>query len=430
MTERNTEKRGSKGRKTRISIYAGAGIAGILLVLFSIEPVASLGDPVAPGRLVDVGGFRMHIYCSGEGSPTVILDAGLGQGTVYWSEVQDGISKHTRVCSYDRAGMGWSEPGPEPRTYMRATEELHSLLGNSGEVGPYVLIGHSSGAHTVRFFVEEYPEEVGGIVLEDAAFEKILTQEALVPGVKMMQDASLSARLGYYRVNPDALAPFVGMEVPPEMKPYMHVIYNSKTFAATAGELEVLHVTAQALDSTKYDGAWRDMPAIVLTADTEMGMTMGMHEHHRQLAAMSTRGEQVFVNSSHAIHTEQPDVVIEAVLRVANMASAIPSDTFTVDVVGERFNLMATDPETVRQLMENYEGNNSMHVTGNLARGDGGFNSPYQWHLEPASVRMAEVSIELCDGRPSLIEEDLEYWLETVGNYCPWSSKVVKVPEQ
>lgn len=418
-----------KSKKTRIPIYAGAGVAGILIILFSIEPVASLGDPAPPGRLVDVGGFKMHIYCTGEGSPTVILDAGLGQGTVYWSVVQDGISKHARVCSYDRAGMGWSEPGPNPRTYMKATEELHTLLGNAGETGSFVLVGHSSGAHTVRFFVQEYPDEVAGIVLEDAAYEKILTQEALAPGVKMMKDASFSAKLGYYRINEGELAPFVGMDVPSEMKPYMHVIYNSKTFAATAGELEVLHVTAQALESTKYDGAWRDIPAVVLTADTEMGQVMGLHEHHRQLASLSTRGEQVFVNSSHAIHTEQPDVVVQAVLKVANMAES-PSNAFTIDVVGEHFSIIATDPETKKLLTENYEGKNSMHVTGRLARGDGGFNSPWPWHLDPDSVRMAEVSIELCDGRPSLIEEDLEYWLETVGNYCPWSSKVVKLPEQ
>jgi hypothetical protein len=101
--------------------------------------------------------------------------------------------------------------------------------------------------------------------------------------------------------------------------------------------------------------------------------------------------------------------------------------SFTIDVVGERFTVIATDPETIRLLTENYEGRNSMHVSGMLVRGDGGFNSPWPWHLDPDTVRMAEISIELCDGRPSLIEEDLEYWLDTVGNYCPWSSKVVSI---
>jgi hypothetical protein len=103
------------------------------------------------------------------------------------------------------------------------------------------------------------------------------------------------------------------------------------------------------------------------------------------------------------------------------------SQSFTIDAVGERFTVIAADPEAIRLLTENYEGKNNMHVTGKLVHGDGGFNSPWPWHLDPDSVRMAEISIELCDGRPSLIEEELDYWLETVGTYCPWSSKVVSI---
>lgn len=417
----------AKSRKIRYSAYGGAAVAALFLILLSIEPIASLGNPAPPGKLVDVGGYKLHIYCTGEGSPTVILDAGLGQGTLYWSQIQESVSEHARVCSYDRAGMGWSEPGPQARTYMKVTEELHALLASAGEQGPFVLVGHSSGAHTVRFFTQDFPNEVAGIVLEDAANEKVLTQEALAPGVKMMEDALIAARLGYFRTSEGSLAMMAGMEIPAELKPYLHIIYNSKTFATSADELESMPVTAAALEPTKYKGAWKDIPAIVLTADNEMGRTIGMHEHHKQLAALSTKGEQILVNSSHNIHIDQPEVVIQAILKVVDMART-SSETFVADVEGERFNLRATDPETISQLVENYVGNNSMHVTGKLARGDGGFNSPWPWHLEPDSVRMAEVSIELCDGRPSLIEEDLDYWIGTVGSYCPWGSSIVEIP--
>jgi pimeloyl-ACP methyl ester carboxylesterase len=432
MTEGKPSEKDQKGwkaksRKIRFSVYAGGAVAALFIVLLSIEPIASLGNPAPPGRLIDVGGFDMHIYCTGEGGPTVILDAGLGQGTVYWLQIQDAVSKQTRVCSYDRAGMGWSESGPKPRTYMKVTDELHRLLASSGEEGPFVLVGHSSGAHTVRFFVQDYPNEVAGIVLEDAANERVLTQEALAPGVKAMRDASLAARLGYFRIDEGSLAALAGIEVPAELKPYLHIIYNSKTFSTSADELESMPVTAEALEPTKYQGAWNDLPAIVLTADNEMGRTLGMHEHHAQLAALSTKGEQVLVNSSHNIHIDQPDAVIQAILKVVEMAN-MSSETFVVDVAGERFNVRVTDSEAIRLLVENYEGKNSMHVVGKLARGDGGFNSPWPWHLEPDSVGMAEVSIELCDGRPSLIEEDLEYWIETVGSYCPWSSSIVEIP--
>ncbi len=426
-SEKNEKGWKAKPRKIRYSAYGGAAVAALFVILLSIEPIGSLGNPAPPGRLLDVGGYKMHIYCTGEGSPTVILDAGLGQGTLYWSQVQESVSKHARVCSYDRAGMGWSESGPKPRTYMKVTEELHALLSAAGEQGPLVLVGHSSGAHTVRFFTQDFPNEVAGIVLEDAANERVLTQENLAPGVKMMQDALLASRLGYFRINEDSLATMAGMEIPAELKPYLHINYNSKTFATSADELMAMPVTAEALEPTKYEGAWKDIPAIVLTADNENGRMLGMHEHHTQLAELSTKGEQILVNSSHNIHIDQPDAVIQAILNVVD-AAITTSDTFVVDVVGERFSVRVTDAETTRLLVENYEHKNSMHITGKLARGDGGFNNPWPWHLEPDSVRMAEVSIELCDGRPSLIEEDLDYWIETVGSYCPWSSSIVEGP--
>ena len=103
------------------------------------------------------------------------------------------------------------------------------------------------------------------------------------------------------------------------------------------------------------------------------------------------------------------------------------SQSFTIAVVGQQFTLHATDTETIQQLIDNHNGRNNFHVTGTLVKGDGGFNSPWSWHLDPSSVRMAEVSIELCDGTPSSIEENLDYWLDTVHTYCPWSSKVVSI---
>jgi hypothetical protein len=101
--------------------------------------------------------------------------------------------------------------------------------------------------------------------------------------------------------------------------------------------------------------------------------------------------------------------------------------SFTIGVVGQQFMLRATDTETIQQLIDNYNGRNNFHVTGTLVKGDGGFNSPWSWHLDPSSVRMAEVSIELCDGTPNFVEENLDYWLDTVHTYWPWSSKVVSI---
>ena len=122
-----------------------------------------------PGKLVDVGGYRMHIYCTGQGSPTVILDSGLGDSYVVWQKVQPQIEKLSRICSYDRAGIGYSEPSSRPRTSRVMAEELHTLLKTAGIAPPYVLVGHSMEGYTVRLFASLYPSEVAGMVLVDAS---------------------------------------------------------------------------------------------------------------------------------------------------------------------------------------------------------------------------------------------------------------------
>ena len=122
-----------------------------------------------PGELVDVDGHSLHINCVGEGSPTVILESGSGATSVDWANIQPEVANTTRVCAYDRAGSGWSEPGPEPGDPQQIAGELHTLLGNAGIDGPYVLVGHSLGGLYVRMYDDLYPNEVEGIVLVDSS---------------------------------------------------------------------------------------------------------------------------------------------------------------------------------------------------------------------------------------------------------------------
>ena len=117
-----------------------------------------------PGNLVNVDGYKMHIYCMGEGSPAVILDSA-NMGTVSnWAWIQPEIAKTNRVCAYDRADSGWSDVSPQPNDTLRNAEALHTLLQNSGVSSPYVLVGHSFGGLYVRMFAERYPDEVTGMV--------------------------------------------------------------------------------------------------------------------------------------------------------------------------------------------------------------------------------------------------------------------------
>ena len=122
-----------------------------------------------PGNLIDVGGFKMHIHCVGEGSPTVILEALSGGFSSYWAWVQPEVAKDVRVCAYDRAGFGWSESDSEPESPQRTARNLHTLLTNAGIEGPYVMVGHSKGGIYMREYVARYPQDVVGLVLLDSS---------------------------------------------------------------------------------------------------------------------------------------------------------------------------------------------------------------------------------------------------------------------
>jgi pimeloyl-ACP methyl ester carboxylesterase len=155
-------------------------IASIIAVWLTLLLISTIYQSIAyqqdlrryppPGKLVDVGGYRLHLYCIGHGArgaPTVILEGGLGANSIIWRMVQPGMAEHLRVCSYDRAGYAWSDPGPSPRTASQLAAELHLLMHNSGESPPFVLVGHSFGGTIARLYASEYPEDVAGIVLVD-----------------------------------------------------------------------------------------------------------------------------------------------------------------------------------------------------------------------------------------------------------------------
>src|SRR5512133_1842630 len=170
----NKEGRASARRGRKLLIWFG-GILAVPLVLtlagWIYEPMAEAADAKAnppPGQMVDVGGYRLHIHCTGSGSPTVVIESGWGDMAASWGWVQPEVAKATRVCTYDRAGMGWSESSPEPRAAREYAKELHTLLAKANEPGPYVLVGHSMGGYTILVYAHDYPDEVSGLVLVDS----------------------------------------------------------------------------------------------------------------------------------------------------------------------------------------------------------------------------------------------------------------------
>ena len=129
-----------------------------------------------PGQMVDVGTHSLHINCVGQGSPTVILDAANLGMSAHWVRVQQQLAQTTRVCAYDRAGMGWSGPGPEPRDARQISSELHTLLKGADTEGPYVLVGHSYGGLYARMYAARYPNHVAGVALVDSSHPEQFTR--------------------------------------------------------------------------------------------------------------------------------------------------------------------------------------------------------------------------------------------------------------
>lgn len=146
-----------------LAMYALCAIGG----LYQTIGETSDRQTQAPGRLIDVGGHRLHMICEGAGSPVVLLESGLGETAAYWKWIAPEIARDTTVCTYDRAGRGWSDAAGLPQDGTQVAADLHSLLHRAGQSGPFVLVGHSSGAQYVRIFAGRYPEELAGMVLLD-----------------------------------------------------------------------------------------------------------------------------------------------------------------------------------------------------------------------------------------------------------------------
>jgi pimeloyl-ACP methyl ester carboxylesterase len=188
-------------------------LIGLLTVIVALPVIGAVYQGVAtsvdrrsypaPGRLVDIGGYRLHVYCTGSGAPTVILDA-LFPGTVSnWVWVQTELAKTTRVCAYDRAGLGWSDRGPQPRDAQQHAAELDALLAAAAIPGPYVLVGHSWGGLVVRAFADRHPNKVAGMVLVEAsnpdAWRRLGKPEGVGVDHRMLVVAPYLGRVGAFR---------------------------------------------------------------------------------------------------------------------------------------------------------------------------------------------------------------------------------------
>jgi pimeloyl-ACP methyl ester carboxylesterase len=262
-----------------------------------------------PGKLVDIGGYRLHPYCLGDGSPPVILLYGGGGRAADFNLVQPAVAQFTRACGYDRAGDAWSESGPQPRTMRQNAYELHTLVQKAGVNGPYVLAGQSYGGLLARDYARQFPKEVAGLVLIDSMHEDAL----LGVNGKIQRLRLLSS----------------GKPVPPiqrELAPTGKASPQANDFLAE--ECAEIYAARQ---STTYPLG--DIPLIVLSAGVHRypkggnvsaeDMTKDKERLQADLTTLSRNSKQIIAKKSgHAIHREEPQLVIDAIRDVVQAVRA------------------------------------------------------------------------------------------------------------
>jgi pimeloyl-ACP methyl ester carboxylesterase len=322
----------------------GCFCAAVMSAAIAAPGAHAASTPKAPGALVDLGGHKLHVNCTGKGSPTVVVENGLGDFSFDWILVQDKVAAFTRICTYDRAGYAWSDPGPKPRTFAQLNLELRDALTKLGEHGPFVVVGHSYGGPVVRNFALTYPHEVAGLVFVDAAYE----------GQRVGIGAKATMRLGADAKGKSIPSPHEEMResdkpgalpAPPEQPEPLDPLYNALPEAE-----QKLQLWAQALPkiadaemsqmewSSEYFAKWLvrpqagslgATPVIVLTRaeggyDDSHDVPGAQMEKERKegqamLAKLSTNSKQIIVHSGHNMELEAPAEVSAAIREIVEV---------------------------------------------------------------------------------------------------------------
>lgn len=325
-------------------------VSAVALNKYTSNPDSRQNSVPKPlGQMVDLDGHRLHVNCSGRGLPTVVIENGFDEYSFDWILVQTQVAQFTRVCTYDRAGYAWSQPGPKPRTFAQINLELRDALAKLGENGPFVLVGHSFGGPAVRNFALMYPTLVAGLVFVDAASEEqrftmqkkaIRLRDGATGKAIPEPHETMLASDGPKRLSPlpppatTVDPPFD--RLPPEIQK-LHTWANSQPAMYDAEESERTW-------SPEYFKHWYEAPQagslgsipliVLMRAEGGYGNDLDVpaaqlenerKQAHAHLAALSTRGKLQLVHSGHNMQVEAPATVSQAIQDVITVARKRPN---------------------------------------------------------------------------------------------------------
>ena len=288
------------------------------------------------GQLVDIGGYRLHIFCTGQseaGEPTVIIEAGSGSVGLMWSLVQSETSRFARICTYDRAGLGWSEPSPHPRTSDVITNELHTLLANARVVGPYILVGHSLGGIFVREYQYKFPQQVAGIILVDSGDGDL---EKFMAGTQYMQTMSQFIKVSQTFSSTGLIKVFTGLSILlssepayPELPAQSAKAIQAMTAKITeTGTTEVAALPRIWEESRAHKKSMGNLPLTVIvhghcSSCSQDPAQLAMEENgwlelQKHIASLSTNSRLIVANpqTGHDVQIDQPGLIVDAILAI------------------------------------------------------------------------------------------------------------------
>ena len=321
--------------------------AALALALVALAPPPAAADPSAKPQLLArlPDGRKLNFRCAGAGAPTVLLEGGYGADSLGWGRVKSALAKSYRVCTYDRAGTGFSDPGPLPRDGAAIARDLDRGLTAAGLDGPYIVVGHSAGALYVRLFSNRRPQDVVGMVLVDPSVEHQDRRFATMFGEGAAGAGPLRARAvqclaaAEAGTLPSSEPPLERCVPPPRsgQSPAAAAARRAEalrpsTWQARISELDTLwNATSDQLDAGRQ--SYGDLPLVVLTADgTYAAAPEALREPlanlwwglHRETARRSSRGvSRQVAGSSHMMMTDRPDAIVAAVNEVASQANMI-----------------------------------------------------------------------------------------------------------